>query len=66
MLHNVTICYKREGPMGVIRIDNDLQKKVEKWIKVNGNKYQFPSISSFVNNAIYEKLKRLNNDKKKF
>ncbi|MBT5029745.1 hypothetical protein HON03_00610 [archaeon] len=46
--------------MGVIRIDDELQKRIEKWIKENGNKYQFSSISSFVNNAVYEKLKRLN------
>jgi hypothetical protein len=51
--------------MGVIRIDDALQEKIEKWIKDNGNKYQFPSISAFVNNAVYEKLKRVNNGKKK-
>ena len=50
--------------MGVIRIDDELQKKIEEWIKEEGNKYLFPSISSFVNNIIYEKLKRLDNGKK--
>jgi len=50
--------------MGVIRIDDKLQKEIEGWIKENGNKYQYPSISSFVNSAIYEKLKGLINVKK--
>ena len=50
--------------MGVIRIDDELQEKIEKWIKENGNKYKHPSLSSFVNNAIYEKLKSIKLDEK--
>ncbi|MCK4729903.1 MAG: hypothetical protein KAT28_01150 [Candidatus Aenigmarchaeota archaeon] len=44
--------------MGVVRVDDKLQKDIQKWIKKNGNKYQYPSITAFINNAIYEKLKK--------
>jgi|TARA_Y100000310_G_C20670759_1_gene810154 hypothetical protein len=50
--------------MGVVRIDDDLQVKVEKWLKNNGNKYQHPSLTSFINSAVYEKLKRMDDGKK--
>ncbi len=45
--------------MGVVRVDDKLLKEVQKWLGENGNKYKHPTISAFVNNAIYEKLKRL-------
>ena len=45
--------------MGVVRVDDKLLKEVQKWLDENGNKYKHPTISAFVNNAIYEKLKRL-------
>ncbi len=54
--------------MGVIRIDNKLHKRLQDWLDKNGNKYKFPSITAFVNNSIYEKLKQLeseDNDEKK-
>ena len=50
--------------MGVIRIDNKLHQKLQDWIDKNGNKYKFPSLTSFVNNAIYEKLKKLESEEK--
>jgi len=46
--------------MGVVRIDDELLKRVKEWIKRNGNKYNYPNIASFVNSAVYEKLKNLN------
>jgi len=46
--------------MGVVRIDDELLKKVKEWIKKNGNKYNYPNISTFVNSAVYEKLEHLN------
>ena len=46
--------------MGVVRIDDDLLKMVKEWIKKNGNKYTYPNITSFVNSAVYEKLRKLN------
>lgn len=45
--------------MGLVRIDETLHKKLVEWIRKNGNKYRFPSVTSFVNSAIYEKLKKL-------
>ncbi len=51
MLHIVT--------MAVIRIDDKLHKKIVKWLEENGNKYKLPSVSAFVNNAIYEKFKKM-------
>ncbi len=45
--------------MGVVRIDDGLLKEVRKWLEQNGNKYKHPTISAFVNNAVYEKLRQL-------
>ncbi len=54
MLHFIT-----GEKMGVVRIDDKLIKQVQKWLDDNGNKYRHPSLSAFVNNAVYEKLKNL-------
>jgi hypothetical protein len=43
--------------MGVVRINDEIQNKIKKFIKKEDNKYKYPSISSFINNAILEKLK---------
>ncbi len=45
--------------MGVVRIDDKLNKEVQDWLNDNGNKYKHPSVSAFVNNAVYEKLKEI-------
>lgn len=45
--------------MSVVRIDDKLMKEVQKWLDENGNKYKHPTVSAFVNNAVYEKLSRL-------
>jgi hypothetical protein len=42
--------------MGVVRIDDKLLKEVQGWLNKNGNRYKHPTISAFVNNAVYEKL----------
>lgn len=49
--------------MGVIRINDKLQKRLQEWLDKNGNNYRFPSITAFVNNAIYEKLNELESKK---
>lgn len=49
--------------MGVVRIDDKLIEEVQKWLDKNGNKYKHPTLSAFVNNAVYEKLKELNSKK---
>lgn len=43
--------------MATVRIDDNLLEKIKKWLEDNGNKYKFPSVTSFINNSIYEKLK---------
>lgn len=50
--------------MGVVRVDDKLIKKIQEWLDKNGNKYKHPTLSAFVNNAIYEKLQKLEADKK--
>jgi hypothetical protein len=53
--------------MGVVRIDYKLKKEVLDFISKEDNKYNHPNISTFVNSAIFEKLKRANgvNDEKR-
>lgn len=49
--------------MAVVRIDDKLIKEVQDWLEKNGNKYKHPTLSAFVNNAVYEKLKKLKSGK---
>jgi len=44
--------------LAVVRIDEKLLKRIQKWLEREENKYQHPSTSAFVNSAIYEKLKK--------
>ena len=48
--------------MGVVRINDKLIKEVKEWLDKNGNQYKHPTLSAFVNNAVYEKLKELKKD----
>jgi hypothetical protein len=50
--------------MATVKIDEKLLKEVQKWLDENGNKYKHPTISAFVNSAVYEKLNKLRADKK--
>ena len=50
--------------MATVKIDEKLLKEVQKWLDENGNKYKHPTISAFVNSAVYEKLNKLRVDKK--
>ncbi len=34
-------------------------EEVKEWLDENGNKYKHPTLSAFVNNAVYEKLKEV-------
>ncbi len=45
--------------MAVVRIDDKLLKKVKEFLDNNDNRYQYPSLSSFINNVIYEKLNKI-------
>ena len=54
--------------MAVIRIDDKLYKKIIKFIKKEENRFDFPSVKSFVDKLIYEKTKeieKLEKNKKK-
>lgn len=44
--------------MATVKIDEKLLKAVQEWLNKNGNKYRHPTISAFVNNAVYEKLNK--------
>lgn len=45
--------------MAAVKIDEKLLKQVKDWLGENGNKYKHPTVSAFVNNAVYEKLIKL-------
>lgn len=47
--------------MATVRIDDKLLEEIKEWIKKSGNKYECPTVTSFTNNAIYKKLKEVNN-----
>lgn len=47
--------------MATVKIDKKLLKEIQEWLKENGNKFKHPTLSAFVNNAVYEKLKQLKN-----
>jgi hypothetical protein len=49
--------------MGVVRLKDELLQELQDWLDENGNKYRYPSLSAFVNNAVYDKLKELKNKK---
>ncbi len=50
--------------MAVIRIDDELYKKIIKFIKKEENRFDFPSVKSFVDKIIYEKTKKLEKSSK--
>ena len=45
--------------MGVVRIDDKLLKEIKELIEKECNKYHYPSVSAFINNTIYERLKEI-------
>ncbi len=45
--------------MAAVKIDEKLLKEVRAWLDENGNKYKHPTISAFVNSAVYEQLTKL-------
>ncbi|MBS3093970.1 hypothetical protein J4456_05315 [Candidatus Pacearchaeota archaeon] len=49
--------------MATVRIDDKLLKNIKEWIEENGNKYECPTVTSFINHAIYKKLKDVNGKK---
>lgn len=49
--------------MATVRINDKLLKEIQEWLDKNGNQYKYPSVSAFVNNAVYEKLNQSKNKK---
>lgn len=50
--------------MAVVRIDDELLKRIKEYIQHNDNKYQYPTVACFINNVIYEKLNKISGKKK--
>ena len=48
--------------MAVVRIADKLLKEIRSFLDKDENRYKYPSVAAFVNNAIYEKL---NNNKRR-
>ncbi len=51
--------------MAVVRIDDELLMEIKKFIEKEENRYKYPSVTAFLNMFIYEKMKELNNNKRK-
>ena len=49
--------------MGVVRIDDELEKEIELILKKAENKYRFPSKTTFLNILIHEHLLELKRKK---
>ncbi|MEW5897315.1 MAG: hypothetical protein AB1668_06475 [Nanoarchaeota archaeon] len=49
--------------MGVVRIDDKLKNEILEYISKEENQYHYPNISTFINTAIFEKLKKVNGGK---
>jgi hypothetical protein len=50
--------------MSVVRINKKLLQEIKKCIEKEEHIYTYPSVSAFVNNAVFEKLKQVNRKKK--
>ena len=51
--------------MAVVRIDDKILKEIKRFLQLDENKYQHPSISAFINYALYEKIEKMNGKKKR-
>ncbi len=51
--------------MAVVRVADKLLKEIKELLCKDENKYHYPSVSAFINYAIYEKLIEVNNKKEK-
>ncbi len=46
--------------VAVVRIDDKLLREIKKFLQRDENRYQHPSVSAFINYALYEKITKLN------
>ena len=51
--------------MGVVRIDDELEREIEQILKRPENKYKFPSKTTFLNVLIHEHILQLKDAKGK-
>jgi hypothetical protein len=54
MLLYVTIC--NWSNVGVVRIDDELLKKLKELLGKEENKYKYSSLASFVNSIVHDKI----------
>lgn len=45
--------------MGVVRIDDELDRQIESILKLDENKYRYPSKTTFLNIVLHEHLLRI-------
>ena len=51
--------------VAVVRIDDKLLREIRKFLQRDENRYQHPSVSAFINYALYEKITRLNGKRRR-
>ena len=52
---------KKEEIMAEVKIDNELHKRIKKVIDKGENRFDFPTVKSFVDKAVLKMLKTLEN-----
>tara|TARA_Y100000294_G_C8486338_1_gene308889 strand:- start:440 stop:592 length:153 start_codon:yes stop_codon:yes gene_type:complete len=50
--------------MGVIKIDDELLRKIKAYIKEGDNRFNFPTVKTFVDKVIHAHLKKLEKNEK--
>ncbi len=55
---------KSKKDVGVVKIDSSLLNKVEEFIKKEENRLRFANKKQFIDIAVYEFLKKLENEEK--
>ena len=51
--------------MAVVRIDDKLLREIKKFLQRDENRYRHPSVSAFINYALYEKIEKINGKNRK-
>jgi predicted nucleotide-binding protein (sugar kinase/HSP70/actin superfamily) len=46
--------------VAVVRVDDRLLREIKKFLQKDGNCYRHPSVSAFINYALYEKIIEIN------
>lgn len=47
-----------------VKIDEELKKRIEKYISKQDNRFDYPSVKNFVDKAVIKFLKEVDDDKK--